>query len=186
MFKYNGFINSMSFPKTIKQFEFNMTKCDEYFNVLDIITSDEVGWTVNDKVKLGDLCFFMHTYTAINNINAIRQELLNKPELKNQKYLLTMIEKATNLYNKYGGKIFAIGQVISEPFSEDDDDRVEKYWSSKLYAGIKIVKILKKPIHYDLFKDFIKLNYGAITNLSQEQLTKLIDVVETTNDIKII
>lgn len=180
-----GFVNNMAFPKNLYQFEKNMEN-DEYFNVLDVLSHSLVGWTVDKYAKLGQLCFWSHTATTITNITNIEEELKGKTNHPKYSYLMNCLEKAKQLYNKYGGKIFAVGRVVGEPFEEKHEDRDYIHWSSRVYGVMYNFYNLTTPIDRQEFSDFITIaNKGAITNLNKEQCEKLLKMIEEKEGVKI-
>ena len=167
-----GFLNNMSFSRTLYQFEKNMEN-GEYFNVENIMQDDFVGWTVDSNAKSGQLCFWMHTSNAINHINDVRKELQQNPNHPKYDYLMKCLAKAESLYNRCGGKIFAIGRMIGEPQEEKNETRDYIHWTSKYYGPILTFYRLQNPIPKEDFAHFAEVKQkGAITNLNKEQCLK--------------
>lgn len=182
--KNDGFLNNMSFPRNLYQFKRNM-ELDEYFNTLDIIENTDVGWTVDKNAKVGDISFFMQTTSAIENINNIENEILKIKDAKEKEYLQKCLNKGKELYNLYGGKIFAIGVVVEEPFTEKNEDRDYIHWTSRTYAHIEIIEVLDNPVDKEEFKEITHIEpKGAITKLSNEKCKKILEIISKHNDIE--
>lgn len=178
-----GFLNNMSFSRTLYQFEKNMED-GEYFNVKHILTDDFVGWTVDSQAKSGQLCFWMHTSDAITHINNIRNELNEKPTHPKYDYLMKCLDKAEVLYNRCGGKIFAIGRLIGEPQEEKNETRDYIHWTSKFYGPIYTFYRLNNPIPKEDFAEFAQVKQkGAITNLTKDQCLKLLSLIEEKENV---
>ena len=180
-----GFLNSMSFPRNLYQFEKNMEN-DEHFNVLCILENWLVGWTVDKYAKPGQLCFWMHTANSITHIRNVREELKQNPNHKKYDYLMKCLDKAEDLYNKYGGKIFAIGEVYDEPYEEKNENRDYIHWTSKFYAAIATFYHLEKPIPKESFAHITEIQpKGAITKLNLEQCNKLLALISESENVDI-
>ena len=62
------------------------------------------------------------------------------------------LNRARRLYSLYGGKIFAIGRISSRP--ELEDEFVPIHWSGRIYAEVKDIYLLEKPIDISEFSIF--------------------------------
>ena len=144
-----AFINNISFPASLDELKVFIYE-HGCFNVEDILQNDREFWTVPKWSKAGDVVFFMHSKTAIAKITSLVTKLNKTKHLySTDEYELmsSWLERGRSLYNRYGGKIFAIGRVTGEPVYENyQDDEVPFHWSSRIYADIDSVVVLKNPI----------------------------------------
>lgn len=179
----NAHINNISFPKTIEQLEDFIYEHGCY-NVEDILNESidsYVTWTVPRSSVVGDIVLFFHAKTAIQWIRKLETatKALN-PKLHDQLLLIEWLQRARELYSLYGGKIFAIGRISSRPEKEDD---VNPYhWSGRVYADVKDLYLLEKPIDISEFNSFILVSrQSAITPLPSTEFECLKLLVKTNN-----
>lgn len=142
------------------------------------------GWTVPLWAQIGDVVFMMETVTSIDTIGRSIKDLKDKAkylplaEFKNAMFALS---SAKETYDVFGGKIFAIARVASEP--EPQFGIKEPHQVANCHSDLDGVCFLKHPIPYDTFKGFQKVsNYGAITSLSKENYNRLKLLVMAEND----
>lgn len=180
-----SFINNISFPTSLEELRVFIYehKC---FNVEDILTNEEEIWTTPKWAKKGDVCFFMHSKTAISKITSLITELNNskKYSSKEKTKMMEWLERGRTLYKEYGGKIFAIGRVTGAPVYENyqDDDSVPFHWNSRLYAHIDSICVLDNPIDISEFNSFILVTRGAaITGVFGEEFIKLRSIIAKKN-----
>lgn len=179
----NAHINNISFPKTIDQLE-NFIYEHGCYNVEDVINEAADGyttWTVPRNSVIGDIVLFFHAKTAIQWIRKLETatKTLN-PKLHDKKLLLEWLQRARALYSLYGGKIFALGRVISRPEREDDVNQY--HWSGRVYADITDLYLLETPIDISEFNSFILVSrQSAITPLPSKEFEKLKSLVKAKN-----
>ena len=181
MREVQSFITNISFPYHLDEFLFFLED-NFHFNVDDVLNEDYLEWTAPRWCKIGDIVFFMHAKTAIQKITRIRTEYNNTKNnytTKQQKLIEKGINHALDNYKKYGGKIYAIGQVTGSKLYDDlYPDDVKLHWGSKIYAPISEIFILENPIDISEFKDFIMVSrQSAITGIfgkEYEELKKII------------
>ncbi|MBR3570153.1 MAG: hypothetical protein IKN96_05055 [Oscillibacter sp.] len=192
-------INNISFPKTLEEVFFFET-VHGCFNVEDILFDAEDGidttWTMPKWCKIGDIVFFYHAKTANVTISRLKGALRrSKDEYNSDDYaiLSSALERALELYQQYGGKIFAVGKVCDNPYYQrdddsdvdsDDDSDVELHWKSKIYARIDGLYCLKEPIDLSEFKAFIALSTGgAITPVFGKEFDMLKALIMSKNAV---
>ncbi len=196
-------INSISFPTAIEELEVFVYE-HGHFNIEDILACDGSEWTVPRSCKIGDVVLWFHAKTAISRITKLITEvrglpepfvrttkhnqevsvLLDSDESEHDKYyLLEWLEHARDLYSKYGGKIFAIGRIVSPP------DRLEipaddpYHWHGRIYADVGDIVVLENPIDICEFNSFIAVSrHSAITPLPSKEFNWLRDIIGDKND----
>ena len=166
-------INNISFPKSLEEL-FKVETVHGRFNVEDIFFDLENGgyteWTMPKWCKTGDIVFFMHTKTAKATISKLKTVLrASKDDYNAEDYaiLSSALERGTELYQQYGGKIFAMGKVCESPFYDKGEDfDFDPHWKSKIYAPIDSLYCFQEPIDISEFNIFIMLSRGgAITGV---------------------
>lgn len=181
-----SFINNISFPESLDELRVFIYE-HGCFNVEDILENEEEVWTVPKWAKPGDIVFFMHSKTAIAKISALTTALKNNiNQYSSEEYNLMSewLHHGRRLYERFGGKIFAIGRVKGEPIYENyqDDDEVHFHWSSRIYADIDSVIVLESPVDISEFNSFILVSRGsAVTPVFGEQFERLRDVISKNN-----
>lgn len=97
--------------------------------------------------------------------------------------MLEWLDIASKLHQKYGGKIFAVGEVIESsyyaPTEQEDTDLI--HWRSSIYADIRF-QVLQKPIDISEFNDFITVSRrGAITPVFGDAFLRLKNIIREKN-----
>lgn len=176
-------INNISFPKTIEELEYFVKEVGQ-FNVDDILLYETVEWTIPKWALVGDIVFFFHAKTAIQTICKLERELKKNKEIYDYNVLMAGLKHAKDLYDLFGGKIFAVGQVLGRPFYDDGDWQEEMHWRGRIYAKIGEICILDNPIEMESFSDFIMISrQSSITAVLGEDFEKLKKVISTSNII---
>ena len=175
------FINNISFPKTLDELRYFIYENGQY-NVEDVLHCSEVEWTVPRWAVEGDVCLFMHSEYAFSTISALKSELVRKKDKYNpQDYDLMMewLEHGKALHKKYGGKVFAIAEVIGSPEVIVDFGNSEQlHWSSKVYAIMGNICVLENPIDISEFRDFIFVSrQSAITQIFGQEYAQLKKII---------
>lgn len=179
----NAHINNISFPKTIEQLEDFIYEHGCY-NVEDVINEAADGytvWTVPRSSVVGDIVLYFHAKTAIQWIRKLETatNTLN-PKLHDKELLFEWLQRARSLYSLYGGKIFAIGRVSSRP--EREDDVTPYHWSGRVYADVKDLHLLEKPIDISEFNSFIFVSrQSSITPLPSKEFEELKSLIKAKN-----
>lgn len=180
----NAHINNISFPKTIEQLEMFIYEHGCY-NVEDVVIEAEEGytvWTVPRSSVVGDIVLFYHAKSAIQWIRKLETKTKNlNPETHDKKLLLEWLQRARKLYSQYGGKVFAIGRVGSRP-ERNDTDEFQYHWSGRIYAEVKDLFLLEKPIDISEFKSFILISrQTSITHLPLKEFEILKSLIRNKN-----
>ena len=183
----NAFINNVSFPQTVEQFEdvVHIKGCYDIEHLLIEATEDGgVCWTSPRNSVIGDVVLYFHAKSAIQKIKKIERDI-NKLDSSMDEdykaYLLWWIERAKDLYSLFGAKIFAIGRISGRPEREDDLE-FEQYWGSRIYADVSDLYILDNPIDFEEFNFFIYLaRQSAITPLPSKEFEGLKELIRSKN-----
>ena len=163
-----AYLNNVSFPK-------NMEELDHYadqFDVEVLMCSEWVEWTVPKWTVPGDIVLFFHAKTAIQSIRRLETALKKEKEhLSQREYerLWNALQRARLLYQKYGGKILAIGKVAEQPFydahpgmSEEEKLQLNINFitNRRIFAKIDEICLLPCPVDISEFSDFIFVSGG--------------------------
>lgn len=176
-------ISNISFPNDIDALEVFIYEHSLY-NIESILNGDGRVWTVPRNSKLGDIVFFFHAKTAISRITSLvsRVRELSDYSEHNKEYLLEWLERARQLYKKYGGKIFAVGRIVSPPeyiYISDDDPY---HFHGRIYADIGDIVCLDTPISIEQFNSFITVSrHSAITPLPLSEFNRLKEIIFSSN-----
>lgn len=137
---------------------------------------DTLGeWTVDKNDQVGDTVFFM---CAVTSKDHMRRVLKEAKELESSD-IIAFAEDELELYEKYAGKIVAVGVIEEPPFDTYDSGYAYPGWRSPWYAKIGQFRLLDNPVSIDDFRSFIKVSRtGAITKLTTEQETQLKSLIK--------
>lgn len=165
-------INNISFPKSLDELRYFAYDVGR-FDVEDILHNSETEWTMPKWAMPNDIVFFFHAKTAIDIIRRLEIQV-ERENPKDRSSLLYHLQRARALYNKCGGKIFAVGRVLHRPFYDDFADNEGLHWKGKIYAAIGNVYVLENPVDISEFSDFIFVSrQSAITAVLGEDFEKL-------------
>ena len=180
----NAHINNISFPKTIEQLEDFIYEHGCY-NVEDVIneaTDGYTNWTVPRSSVVGDIVLYFHAKSAIQWIRKLETSTKSLDSTMHDKELLfEWLQRARSLYSLYGGKIFAIGRISSRPEKEDELD-FQHHWSGRIYADVKDLYLLERPIDISEFNSFILVSrQSSITPLPSKEFEALKSLIKFQN-----
>ena len=173
-------ICNTNFPNSVDLFIDRMNK-EKILSICTIEDKSQTGiWTLPKWMKKDDIVFFYYAQNAKYNINKIEKELIEK-KLMCSKYK-KQIDKARELYEKYGGKIYGIAQVKSTPFYTEG--RAVPESKLRYLADIKKYHLLKNPIDKSSFDKKIQIKrQGAFTTVGSEEYKLLFNLLdENTKD----
>lgn len=77
-------------------------------------TEKDWWWTAPKWIMRGDIVFFYHAISANSHNKRLRKEVTNG-NFENKDKLLEYLDYCDDLYNKYGGKIYAVGRISDNP-----------------------------------------------------------------------
>ena len=144
-------------------------------------------WTMPKWCKIGDIVFFMHAKTANATISRLKKKLReSKGEYSESDYegLISFLLRGEDLYQKYGGKIFAVGKVCGGSFCYEEDSDFEYHWKSPVYAPIDSLYCLERPIAISEFNDFIYVSrQSAITPVFGKEFEALKSLIMSKNAV---
>ena len=175
-------INNISFPKSLdelRHFAYNVG----HYDVEDILHNGDTEWSMPKWAVPNDIVFFFHAKTAINTIRRLEIQA-ERDNPVDRDSLLYWLQKARNLYDKCGGKIFAIGRVLHRPFYDDLADADGLHWSGKIFAAIGDIYVLENPVDISEFSDFIYLSrQSAITAVLGSDFERLKEIMLRNNSL---
>ncbi len=181
-----SFIANCSFANSLEEFQLDLDYWG-YFNYECVFYDEEFMWTSPKWAKLGDIVFFYHTKKALINIASLQKKLKTQKETMSPERYDTLehgLKRARENFEKFGGKIFAIGQVCEnfEETADDDpfgiDDNELNHWGSRNYVCMSNICILDNPVSMEEFSDFIVLSPGgSYTMVLGEQFEKLRELI---------
>lgn len=186
-----AFVDNISFPTHLKGLE----AYAELFDLERILGLDyyeenrrTAEWTVPKWAKIGDIVFFMHSKTANSRISALKTELLLNRENLDKDYFWTLMNslfRAKQLYNVYGGKIFAIGKISGKTTYYNNMESYDyNHFKGRVFAPIDSVFLLQNPIDIYEFNSIIKVSrQSAITPVIGEQFDELKAIILKKNHI---
>lgn len=195
-----AFIDNISFPKSLEELDLFI---DE-FNVEQILTVSETEWTAPKWAVKGDIVFFYHAKTAIQWISKLETKIKEQrnrtednifPNLFGEASMeesfqkgcdarLDALQRGRKLYQKYGGKIFAIGRVSGRSIYDSQEGDEILHWASRFYAPIDKIYVLQNPIDISEFSDFIFVSrQSAITPVVGNDFERLKDLIASRNEI---
>ena len=172
-------INSISFPTDIKGLE-DYVYDHGHYNIEDILACDGSGWTVPRSCKLGDIVLWFHAKTAIARITALITQVRALPNGSehDKPLLLEWLEHARKLHKQYGGKVFAIGRIVSVPERWIISENEAYHFRGRVFADVGDIVILDQPVDISEFNSFISVSrHSAITPLPAKEFNWLRDII---------
>ena len=162
-------ILNIAFPKSLEEV-LSIQKNYGYFDIESLMIDSEEGkfesWTVPKWCKIGDIIFYMHSKSSKGTIARLKASLKGNPgdfSIDDSSLLMPALERGVTLYEKYGGKIFAIGRVSGAPYYDSIPEEMI-HWKSKIYADVSDYFFLETPIDLSEFSNFIQISSrSAIT-----------------------
>lgn len=112
-------------------------------------------WTAPAWIISGDIIFFYHAATANTHNKRLRKEIRNW-DFEDADRLNEYLDYCDELYDKYGGKIFAVGKIGCSPgYSEADFEH--SHFKSRIFAPVVDIVPLQFPVSRKQFEDFIPI-----------------------------
>ena len=187
-----AFLNNVSFPKSLTELEYYV---DE-FDVETLLRAEWVEWTSPKWTIQGDIVFFFHAKTAIQQIRRLETALRTSTDAMSRSRkdrLASALVRARTLYARYGGKIFAIGRIAGRPFydahpflseEEEHEYNVKFRTSRHIFARVGEICLLEQPIDIAEFSDFIFVSrQSAITPVVGDDFERLKRLIAEKNQI---
>lgn len=165
-----------------------------YENLGDITALDQlfeenayVEWTAPKWIKKDDIVFFMYSVTSIQTIRHLKKDYIQNSNifsLESQELIKLSLSKSEEMYNKFGGCIFAIGRVTGKLINNDYSTVNDMHWKSQIYAPISDIVFLDNPIPYAIFKAFIDLSkQSSITGVFGTEFDQLKTLIMAKNKV---
>lgn len=199
-----AFIDNISFPKNLEELE---DFADE-FDVEQVLRVDETEWTAPKWAVEGDIVFFFHAKTAIQWITKLETRIKEERKWRKESGWSEIwskmfgdilgnyeeisldddirwqaLQRARELYKKYGGKIFAVGRISGRPYYDNQEYDDMYHWSSRVYAPINRIYVLQQPIDISEFSDFLPISTrGAITPVVGSDFDRLKRIIASKNN----
>ena len=174
-----AFINSIALPSTIEDLLYYMTENEKLLDPEQILLNSSEVWSVPRWCKKGDIVLFMTTVSSIQAISHIRAEIKRlKEHLQPSDYRLLNygVMREESFYDRYGGRIFAVGKVAGNIEKVSGDKRV--------YARVDDIVLLEQPLHYDQFKEKVPVSKGgSITPVYSDKYSLLKDKMAQLNTL---
>ena len=175
-------ITNISFPQDLenlgnlirKNFEYPieyLTDLDVLFQFEDLYNIGVLGevyyWTAPRWMTTGDILFFYHASTAKQKTRKLLKEA--KKFDSGNIFLITQLEHAVQLADKYGEKIVGCCQVAGPPEYLVDNDHIT-HFKHRNFIPFKEVYIFDNPLDSKDFKEYVKINRaGTNTPISSHE-----------------
>lgn len=124
---------------------------------------NEVGWyTAPSWIMDGDIVFFYHAVTAKEHNKRLRRQIRHS-DFDDADELNKYLDYCDILYEKYGGRIYAVGKVAGSAFYSESEWE-HPHFKSRIFAPISNVEKLEFPLSADIFKEFLPITrHSGIT-----------------------
>ena len=190
MREVQAFILNISFPKNLDEI-LDIEEQHGIFDIeylLDAVQEKELSsWTAPKWCKSDDIVFFMHAKTSRATIVRLKNQLERESGYQEEERVIlsSALERGSELYERFGGKIFAIGRVIGRPRPEDPSDLgYEPHWRSQIYVDVGDCCLLGCPADLSEFRSFIQLSRGgSITPVFGKEFDMLKDLIMKKNAV---
>jgi len=113
-------------------------------------------FTAPKWIMRGDIVFFYHAATANTHNKRLRREVRNG-NFEDTDKLNEYIDYCDKLYDKYGGRIYAVGVIADNPSYYSDSGWEHPHFKSRIFAPIENVVKLDYPISSKQFKEFLPI-----------------------------
>lgn len=154
-----------------------------YAHTADMVLLDSQGdYTAPKWIMRGDIVFFYHAITANQHTRRLRKEIKNG-DFENSKQLLEYLDYCDSLYEKYGGKIYAVG-TVSDTAYYSESGWEHPHFKTRIFAPIENIIKLGCPLSSNQFKEFLPISrHGGITPVFGNDFMKLRSLILRYNDI---
>ena len=159
-----AYISCVSLPSTIDEL-MDLAERDELFPVEIVLNAEDyeyLEWTAPRWARKGDIVLFYFSKTANVKLSNLRRELREDTfyNSSQKKILKEWIDKANTLFKEYGGKIMAVGILLSDPYylgdSEFDNPNITHY-NLNIWADIGYVNVFEDMLHINEC-EFVEIN----------------------------
>jgi len=183
-----SYILNLAAPSTLYELEMILTSDMPRLDIEEVIGCTGGSWTAPRWAKAGDIIFYSHGKRAIAKITSTKTELKNSKDYYDEdeyKELDQVIEKERILHSKYGGTIFAVGQLCGAPESFDCDQIADGlHYKTRIFAEIDNMCVFQNPVKVDDCKDFLHISMtSGITPVDGDIFDSLKNKLKEENDI---
>ena len=190
MQEVQAIILNIAFPKSLEEV-LDIQNDHGYFDIEALLMDSEEkrmeAWTAPKWSKIGDIVFFMHSKSSGATIARLKNSLKRQSDdytTDDFNTLTSALERASDLYGKYGGKIFALGQVSENPYQQTQEHDYMIHWKSRIYANISDCCCLESPVDRSDFNDFIQISSrSAITPVFGKEFEALKSLIMSKNAV---
>lgn len=177
----NAYISNISFPKQLTEIRLRLESSGG-FVLEDILKENELFLPVPAWSNVGDIVIFMYAKSARAKITKLMTFLYNNQTIEDASSLLDVLLKQLKVHEKYGGKIFAIGQVKTLPVLHKNF--YNPYFKNKRVSKIEIIDKLSSPVSLEsLCPTFSISKQSTITKMQDETFEKIKKVIMLSNDV---
>ena len=181
-----AFVVNNAFPNSLQEIIQDM-ECRGFLTIEMLLQEQNVQWTAPRWSKLGDIAFFMFTKTSSARISALTTEYNRFKEnytIRERRKIEESLHRGKELYQKYGGCIFAFARVEGRISYERQDYDSASHWRSPIYAPMHHLTVLEKPISIEVFREFLTISrQNTITPVLGEAFDKLHELIIHNNDV---
>ena len=153
-----AYISCISLPSTLAEL-FDMIENKGEFTVETVLSAEyneewRLEWTAPRWAREGDIVLFYFAKTAYVKLSYLRSELREDAfyDQMQKQLLKEWIDKASILVKRYGGKILAVGILMTDPYyigdSEFDNPNITHY-NMNVWAEIGYVNVFEDMLHID-------------------------------------
>ena len=190
MQEVQAIILNIAFPKSLEEV-LDIQNDHGYFDIEALLMDSEEkrmeAWTAPKWSKIGDIVFFMHSKSSGATIARLKNSLKHQSRdytTDDFNTLTSALERASDLYGKYGGKIFALGQVSGNPYQQRQEHDYMIHWKSRIYANVNDFYCLEFPVDRSDFNDFIQISSrSAITPVFGKEFEALKSLIMSKNAV---
>lgn len=181
-----AYILNISGIKTLE--ELMEMESGQYMHTVEVaIHGGKVSsYTAPKWIIKNDIVFFYHAKTANQHNKRLRNYIKRNAESFMggcEKYLLDYLDYADELYNRYGGKIYAVGRVCDNvEYSKTEYEH--PHFKSRMFAPITDIVELNYPVSMDSFSEFLPITtQRAVTPVLGNDFTKLKSLILRYNEV---
>lgn len=172
----------------VKSFdEFMEIAGNSYMHTADAVVNhkETAFYTAPRWIMDNDIVFFYHAKTAKTDNNKLRKYIKNNLDMFEdgiEKDLFEYLDYFDDLYNKYGGKIYAVGRICGDAI-HDNPDYEFPHFKSKIFAPIINIEKLDYPLSADKFEEFLPIaKQSGITPVLGNDFVKLKSLILRYNE----
>lgn len=178
-------ITTVSFPEKLDGV-LNMVRENRFIanwsTDLDVLlnpkSEESLFWTAPKWLTEGDIILFYNAKRA--KIRTSRLLLEAQEKFPRKRNLINLLQRAKETADLYAGSIFACASVAG---ATELLEKQNKHFVSRLFAPLNEVYIFEKPLHQELFADYVKIGLNTITPLYKKDFSGIKRLLATQNDL---